>query len=172
MSLPNLHRIARVSLVSSLLTLVSLVAFPFVTAAAPLVSDTVPHAFPSHESITRVSAPAEPAHQSVGGSDSVIAPNGAEPAAHATGSPEAQSILMVNLARRDLAEQLGVPVGQIEVSGVTPVQWPDSSLGSPGPGRLYSSVVTPGYLIVLQVNGQSYTYHTDTDNQVVYCPTS
>jgi hypothetical protein len=33
----------------------------------------------------------------------------------------------------------------------------------------YLQVITPGYRIVLQVNDQSYEYHTNRDAFFVYC---
>src|SRR5690606_27288509 len=34
------------------------------------------------------------------------------------------------------------------------VDWDDSSLGCPAPGMGYLTVITPGYRVVLEVNGQ------------------
>lgn len=41
------------------------------------------------------------------------------------------------------------------------VDWPDSSLGAPEEGRFYSSVITPGYRVTLDVQGTSYEVHTN-----------
>lgn len=43
------------------------------------------------------------------------------------------------------AEYLGVPEGELEIVSVQAVNWPDSSLGCPQPGRSYLQVITPGY---------------------------
>jgi hypothetical protein len=50
-------------------------------------------------------------------------------------------------------------------------QWSDTSLGCPQEGFMYAQVITPGYLIVLEAQGQTYEYHTDTQANVVLCPT-
>ena len=66
-----------------------------------------------------------------------------------------------------------MPEESILVESVEAVQWPDSSLGCPQPGMLYAQVVTPGYLIVLAVEDQTYEYHADLDRLVVLvrtCP--
>ena len=42
------------------------------------------------------------------------------------------------------------------------MEWSDASLGRPQPGMMYAQVITPGYLVVLEADGQQYTYHTDT----------
>jgi hypothetical protein len=49
------------------------------------------------------------------------------------------------------------------------VEWSDSSLDCPQTGMEYLQVTTPGYRIVLQVNNQSYEYHTNRDAYFVYC---
>lgn len=76
---------------------------------------------------------------------------------------------VVQLAKDDLATRLGVQPDEIEVAKVTNVNWPDSSLGNPQPGLLYSQMVTPGYDILLQAGDQTYVYHSNTRDTVVYC---
>lgn len=75
---------------------------------------------------------------------------------------------LVALAMEDLGEWLGVPLDEISLTSVEAVEWRDSSLGCPEPGMAYLTVITPGYLILLEVDGETYEYHTDT-NRVVYC---
>jgi hypothetical protein len=64
------------------------------------------------------------------------------------------------LAVADLAGQLGIAAEAITVRSVEAVEWSDASLGCPEPDMLYAQVITPGYRIALEVNGQSYEYHT------------
>lgn len=63
------------------------------------------------------------------------------------------------LAIEDLAGRLRVSADKIVVASVTPTEFRDSSLGVPEEGKFYLQVITPGYIIVLQVEGKSYTYH-------------
>ncbi len=72
------------------------------------------------------------------------------------------------LAIADLAERLGIARSAITVKEVVEAQWRDSSLGCPQPGMMYLQVITPGYQIVLEANGKTYTYHTSR-SQVVLC---
>ena len=65
-----------------------------------------------------------------------------------------------DLAVADLAARLSVNPAAITVQVVEPIEWPDASLGCPQPGMMYAQVITPGYRIVLEVNGKSYEYHT------------
>ena len=45
---------------------------------------------------------------------------------------------LVQTAREDLAQRLGVPPGQIEVVEAQAVVWPDASLGCPQPGMAFA----------------------------------
>ncbi len=75
---------------------------------------------------------------------------------------------ILDMARRDLSQRLGVALDKIEVVSTMPVQWSDASLGCPQPGQMYAQVITPGLQIVLKVNGKSYEYHTSYTS-VVLC---
>jgi hypothetical protein len=68
---------------------------------------------------------------------------------------------LADLAKADLAQQLKIPVGQIEVARMEAVEWPDASLGCPKAGMMYAQVITPGYQIILSVQGKEYDYHTN-----------
>ena len=72
------------------------------------------------------------------------------------------------LAVADLAKQLGIATESITVRSVEAVEWSDASLGCPEPGMMYAQVITPGYRIVLEANGQSYEYHTGSGT-IVRC---
>ncbi len=82
-------------------------------------------------------------------------------------SPEGRQLL--NRARQEVAQKAGVDPTEVTVVQVESVDWPDSSLGCPEPGRAYSQVVTPGYRFLLQAKGQSYDYHTDMGYRLVLC---
>ena len=75
----------------------------------------------------------------------------------------------MDLAKRDLAERLGVSTYEIGIVSVEAVEWPDASLGCPKPGMMYAQVITPGYRIILEVGGKRYEYHSDWGKQVVLC---
>ena len=82
-------------------------------------------------------------------------------------APTLQSL--IEKAKADLAQRLTVSVEQISVAEMTEVEWSDSSLGCPQPDMSYLQVITPGYKIVLQVNGQFHEYHSNRDGYFVYC---
>ncbi|MGN6756795.1 MAG: hypothetical protein ACTHMJ_10455 [Thermomicrobiales bacterium] len=75
----------------------------------------------------------------------------------------------VRLAIAALADELHVATSTIEVVTAEPVEWPNSSLGCPQPGRAYLQIVTPGYRVVLAANGQRYEYHTNNRDMIVRC---
>ena len=81
--------------------------------------------------------------------------------------PEAAAA--VDSALDDAASHLGVSKDQLSVAQVQAQQWPDSSLGCPQPGQLYSQIVTPGYLVRISGSGTELEYHTDTRARVTLC---
>lgn len=76
---------------------------------------------------------------------------------------------LIELIKTDLANRQAVSVDEIILVETAEVEWSDSSLDCPQPGMEYLQVITPGYRIVLQVNDQSYEYHTNKNNYFVHC---
>jgi hypothetical protein len=68
---------------------------------------------------------------------------------------------VVDMAKKDLAEKLNTQVENIHLVKQEAVEWPDSSLGNPEEGIMYSQVVTPGFRIILTAGNKSYEYHSD-----------
>ncbi len=75
----------------------------------------------------------------------------------------------VTASINDLSAQMDIPVDQIKVASVEPMEWNDASLGCPQEGFMYAQVITPGYLVTLEANGPEYVYHTDQTNNVILC---
>jgi len=76
---------------------------------------------------------------------------------------------LIQTAKTDLAERLAVPVATIILLEAVPVVWPDSSLGCPQEGMFYTQVLTDGYLIRLEAEGNIYEYHANRDTYVFLC---
>jgi hypothetical protein len=74
----------------------------------------------------------------------------------------------VQAAKRDIVENIfeGRTVDEITVVSVTPQQWPDACLGAPEGGEACAQVITPGFIVVLDLEGAHYTYHTDEGTTV------
>jgi len=78
------------------------------------------------------------------------------------------SEVVVTTALADLVKQIG-PTPEIKLVSIEAVEWSDSSLGCPQEGFMYAQVITPGYLLLFEVDGVQYKYHTDTMKNVVLC---
>ena len=76
---------------------------------------------------------------------------------------------MVQKAREHLMKKFNVSNDQITVFSVQRVTWPDASLGCPQPENLYAQVLTPGFQIMFEASGKTFSYHTDESDIVVLC---
>jgi hypothetical protein len=88
------------------------------------------------------------------------------PGVDVSGDPQLQNLIAE--ARADLVARTGVPAESMRVVRADAREWPDASIGCPQRGVLYIQVITPGYLLVLDVGGKQYEYHTDMQ-RVVLC---
>ena len=62
-----------------------------------------------------------------------------------------------------LAAHLRVDVEEIGVVKAEAVTWPDSSLGCPEPGELYTQALVDGSQVVLRHGDRMYDYHAGSD---------
>ena len=92
-------------------------------------------------------------HTNEDGSAYALAPATAATAAEAA----------VNAARAALVQRLGLADYQVNPVSISPVEWPDACLGVVRIGVLCAQGVTPGYRVILDVNGQLYAYHTNEE---------
>jgi hypothetical protein len=76
---------------------------------------------------------------------------------------------LVQQAREMLANKLGIDPGAIRLFDLKAMDWRDESLGCPLGGRNYAQVITPGYLIELEVDSAIYIFHSDQATRVVLC---
>ena len=82
------------------------------------------------------------------------------------GSTENQLIVS---AKADLAERLGIQLGEIVLLSMEEVTWRDGSLGCPKPGMQYTQALVDGTLIVLSVDGRQYRYHSGRGGTPFLC---
>ena len=79
----------------------------------------------------------------------------------------------VQAAIADLAERESVEPDAVTVAGHQTVTWSDGSLGCPQPGMMYTQALVPGHLLVLEVDGQLFSYHSGDRGaqagQFTYC---
>jgi hypothetical protein len=64
----------------------------------------------------------------------------------------------VAAAKQALADLVKVTLDEIELVSVKSVQFRNSSLGCPQKGMVYLQVITPGYQVLLSLEGQTYDY--------------
>ena len=79
----------------------------------------------------------------------------------------------VRLATRTLSEHLDVDEQSVRLDDVVAVDWPDSSLGCPEPGRSYAPIILSGYRVTLAVNDDERTHRVHVaGTQAVVCDRS
>ena len=69
----------------------------------------------------------------------------------------------------DLAERLGVDESAITIVSVEEVTWSDGSIGCPEPGMMYTQALVNGTLVVLEVEGKEYEYHSGAARDLFFC---
>ncbi len=77
---------------------------------------------------------------------------------------------IANKATELVASTLHVPADEVTVLSVQSVTWRDASLGCPEPGNMYAQVLTPGYLVTTQVNGNTQQVHMNDKGKGLVCP--
>lgn len=70
-------------------------------------------------------------------------------------------------ARDHLAQRLGLGVNVLKLVSAEQIDWPDACMGIETPGVMCAQVITPGYKVILDVNGRQYEYHTNRSGDVV-----
>ncbi len=81
--------------------------------------------------------------------------------------PDPQSSGPVDAAKLALAKMLGIDVSKITLLSQEAVDWPDSCLGVKQAGVYCAQMITPGFKIMLQANGQTYEYHTNQSGSAI-----
>ena len=66
-----------------------------------------------------------------------------------------------------LSAFLGIDAQSISVAFVGQETWQNGCLGLPEQGEICAQVVTPGYVIILNVDGEEYTYRSDASGSVL-----
>ena len=140
-------------------------AIPTETAtSSPEVQPAPPSATPMTELPTEIIEPVSPI------SPATTVETAMENSTSRSIAPIPGSDAAVAAAIADLVKQKNLPADGISVTTVEAMDWPDTSLGCPQEGFMYAQVITPGYLIILEAQGQTYEYHTDEQGQsVILC---
>ena len=78
---------------------------------------------------------------------------------------------IAQMAVEVLAEDLNIPIANIEVDTVRSVDWRDASIGCPQPDRSYPQVITPGHKITLRVD-DTFHYVHEANGRAFVCKRS
>ena len=60
-----------------------------------------------------------------------------------------------------LSKKTGVDVSKLVLTAKNAQDWPDSALGCPASGMMYSQIVTPGFKLIYSDGVKTYEVHTD-----------
>lgn len=69
----------------------------------------------------------------------------------------------------DAANRQSVGIATVSVLSGQPVDWSDGSLGCPEPGKSYTQVLTPGYLVMIDAGGVTLEYHLNQQGAFKQC---
>ena len=67
------------------------------------------------------------------------------------------------------AQDFNVDQETITVLSSAEVTWSSGALGCPEPGMMYTTVLSPGYRVVIDQGGQQYEYHAGRDGNFFLC---
>jgi hypothetical protein len=67
----------------------------------------------------------------------------------------------IQKARQDLAQRLGVSQSDIESQAVDEAEFPDTALGASVADEMSGQMITPGWRIRLQADGQTFEYRAN-----------
>ena len=69
--------------------------------------------------------------------------------------------------RNQVSEILGVPVESIQLESIEHMEWPNGCLGLPEAEEVCTEVITPGWLLVFNADGQDYRFRVDQTGTVI-----
>jgi len=74
----------------------------------------------------------------------------------------------VENARKDLASRLKIDPADVKQKSVEDDDFPDMSLGAAEDGEMSGQMITPGWRIRLEAQGQTYEYRADKNQVRLY----
>ncbi|HET7142910.1 MAG TPA: hypothetical protein VFI68_02715 [Anaerolineales bacterium] len=66
-----------------------------------------------------------------------------------------------------LSESLGMPSDKVKLVSTDAIDWPDGCLGVVDDGLVCAQVITPGFRIILEANGNQLEYRTNEDGTLL-----
>ncbi len=81
-----------------------------------------------------------------------------------------EQIAIADRAIGDLLNSVeGLNPSMISVKSFETREFSSTALDCPQEGQMYAEVITPGYQVVLEAQGQEYDYRLDTEEAVLMC---
>lgn len=144
-------------LLSAALLLTAACAAPIPPVAVPVATETLP---PAPTSTPQPAATPAPTVEHTTRPQEPAPPNTRPPE---TVSPVTGPKDIVDAAVKFAADELNADAASITVLSVEAVEWRNSCLGVDKLGEMCMDVITPGYRVLLDVNGQQVAVHTNQD---------
>jgi hypothetical protein len=85
-------------------------------------------------------------------------------------NPDLENALPPDVAvniQNQISQTLGVTVENIQITKVEQMDWPNVCLGLPQGDEVCTEVITPGWLLTFNINGQEYKYRVDKTGTVI-----
>jgi hypothetical protein len=76
---------------------------------------------------------------------------------------------LIEKMRADLAQRVGIAASAAKVVRAQAIEWPNGALGCPEPGKMYTQAIVPGYVVELQHEGKTYSYHASKNGYFALC---
>lgn len=74
----------------------------------------------------------------------------------------------IDIAKLELAKQRDIDSATLKIISTEEHTWPDSSLGCGKPGQMYTQVLTPGFVVIIQSSKGTHELHA-TDQRAILC---
>jgi hypothetical protein len=88
------------------------------------------------------------------------------------GQPVSTTAIPIEVRRSvvaDAARRFKVAESSVVLTRAEQVTWPNSALGCPEPGTMYTQALVPGFRVVAKTTGGELLYHTDTHGNTRSC---
>lgn len=79
------------------------------------------------------------------------------------GQQEPTGVALTDMATDFLASKLDTSADDLVLVSAQSLDWSDASLGCPQPGMAYAQVLTPGYRLTFEYDGDVYSVHSNRD---------
>ncbi len=76
---------------------------------------------------------------------------------------------LIEKMRADLAQRAGIAASAAKVVRAESIQWPNGAMGCAEPGKMYTQMVVPGYIVEFEHEGKTYSYHASKSGYFALC---